>query len=184
MKSFTSLLLTVATVLFSASMLMAQGAPAAQKIAVVDLMRVLTQSKQGQIVLDRLDSKQAEKTKQLRTLQLELMDLEDRLRNDRYGLSEAKKTELQGAYEKKALELRRLAGEAEKELGELQSAQFKELEKDVAPILDTIGKEMGIDLILDKLQGGVIFFSTHLDITEDVIKRLDASQAAAAAPAE
>ena len=153
-----------------------------QKIAVVDLLRVLNESEQGKSISDRLDSKQAEKQKQFRNLQLELMDLEDRLRNDRYGLSEAKKLELQKDYEQKLLVYRQQAGEAEKELGELRDIQYKGLEKDVAPILTEIGKDRNLDLILDKWQGGVIYSPKSLDITDEVIQLLNARTAAAAAP--
>jgi Skp family chaperone for outer membrane proteins len=52
------------------------------------------------------------------------------------------------------------------------------LQKEVVPILQTVAKEKGFNLVLEKSSGGVLYFAEVVDITAEVIRRFDQAKAA------
>jgi Skp family chaperone for outer membrane proteins len=159
------------------------GAPAAQeatpaespRIAVIDLLRILHESTPGKALLERLENEEAAKKKELRIAEVDILTLEERIRTSpQRGLSPERVEELKQDYEKKLTEYRRHAMEAESELAELQNKQFQEIEKDIKPILQEITNEQKLDLIFDRPQSGIIYAHDALDITGEVLKRLEA----------
>ena len=171
----------------------AAGAPAAQeatptespRIAVIDLLRILHESTPGKALLDRLENEEAAKKKELRIAEVDILTLEERIRTSpQRGLSAERVEELKREYEKKLTEYRRQATEAERELAELQNKQFQEIEKDIRPVLQEITKERKLDLIFDHPQSGIIYVHQALDLTDEVLKRLEARIAAEQTPAQ
>jgi Skp family chaperone for outer membrane proteins len=172
------------------------GAPAAQeatptespRIAVIDLLRILHESTPGKALLERLENEEAAKKKELRIAEVDILTLEERIRTSpQRGLSPERVEEFKQDYEKKLTEYRRQAMEAERELAELQNKQFQEIEKDIRPILQEITKEQKLDLIFDRPQSGIIYAHEALDLTGEVLKRLEAriaEQTSAQPPAE
>ncbi|UCF80655.1 MAG: OmpH family outer membrane protein [Acidobacteriota bacterium] len=172
------------------------GTPAAQeatppespRIAVVDLFRILQESTPGKALLERLENEEAAKKKELRVAEVDILTLEERIRTSpQRGLSAERVEELKQDYEKKLTEYRRQAMEAEREFTELQNKQFQEIEKDIQPILEEITKEQKLDIIFDRPQSGIIYMHQALDITGEVLKRLEAriiEQESAQPPAE
>jgi outer membrane protein len=50
------------------------------------------------------------------------------------------------------------------------------MREEVLPIIETVAKERGFKLVLDLSISGVAYFDNTLDITDEVIKRYDASK--------
>ena len=61
---------------------------------------------------------------------------------------------------------------------ELQALQAK-----ILPVIDQIGKEMGVAAIFNKFESGLVYASDAIDITDTVVKRFDTATGGAAAPA-
>ena len=55
------------------------------------------------------------------------------------------------------------------------------LENKIKPVIDQLGKEMGLAAILNKFESGLVYASDAIDITDTVIKRFN--DATTAAPA-
>jgi len=55
------------------------------------------------------------------------------------------------------------------------------LEAKIKPVIDGIGKEMGLAAIFNKFESGLVYASETIDITDTVIKRFNEAQPAAAA---
>jgi len=45
------------------------------------------------------------------------------------------------------------------------------------PIVQAVGKEKGLDIIFDVQKSGAVYWAPAVDVTEDIIKRYDASKA-------
>ncbi len=56
-----------------------------------------------------------------------------------------------------------------------------ELNQKIMPVVDQIGKEMGLAAIFNKFESGLIYASEAIDITDVVIKRFNDTQGAPAA---
>ncbi|MGZ8797026.1 MAG: OmpH family outer membrane protein, partial [Thermoanaerobaculia bacterium] len=60
--------------------------------------------------------------------------------------------------------------------------ELQALEARIKPIIDGIGKEMGLAAIFNKFESGLVYASDAIDITDTVIKRFN-ENAAGPAPA-
>jgi outer membrane protein len=76
--------------------------------------------------------------------------------------------------DKKQTDRKRLAEDAYSYMDELQKRLFKKVTDELAPLIEQIGKEKGLDIILELQRAGVAWFSPTIDLTADVIKRYDA----------
>jgi Skp family chaperone for outer membrane proteins len=80
---------------------------------------------------------------------------------------------------KKQTDRKRIAEDASRDFQDLQVKLFNKVQSELIPIIDALGKEKGIDVILDLAKSGAVYFNPAIDVTEEVIKRYDASKAAA-----
>jgi len=60
---------------------------------------------------------------------------------------------------------------------ELSNRLFMKLQSELMPIVQAVGKEKGLDIIFDVQKSGAVYWAPAVDVTEDIIKRYDASKA-------
>jgi Skp family chaperone for outer membrane proteins len=70
--------------------------------------------------------------------------------------------------------------EAQAERNQLQTELQVEFQRKLNPILEQIGKEKGLHMLVDIQNSGAVWVDTGLDLTAEVVKRLDAAKPAAA----
>jgi len=78
--------------------------------------------------------------------------------------------------DKKQTERKRFAEDSVKELQDLQMRLFNKVQSELLPIIEQIGKEKKLDIIFDLANSGAIYFNPAVDLTQEVIKRYDASK--------
>ena len=175
MKKF---LVPVALAALAAPMF-AQTTPA--RIAVIDVNKVLTSSAAGKAAYDKLKKMQDERMERAKGMDDELKKLNSDLETKRLSLSEDKVTEIQKQIADKRISMQRYAQDAEREIGEARDKELMALEAKIKPVIDTIGKEMGLAAIFNKFESGLVYASDAVDITDTVIKRFNEAQPGAAA---
>ena len=175
MKKF---LVSVALAALAAPMF-AQTTPA--RIAVIDVNKVLTSSAAGKAAYDKLKKMQDERMERAKGMDDELKKLNSDLETKRLSLSEDKVTEIQKQIADKRISMQRYAQDAEREIGEARDKELMALEAKIKPVIDTIGKEMGLAAIFNKFESGLVYASDAVDITDTVIKRFNEAQPGAAA---
>lgn len=153
--------------------------PAGAKVAVVNPPRIFQESMEGKVALARVNAltqkKQnegAEKNKQLQANQ-------QKLQTSGTLLSDAARTALEKEIEKEQVDIQRFQQDAQAEINELQNEVQQEFVRKVTPILAQVGAEKGLHLII-QVDAGVAWIEPGLDITNDVIKKLDATKPATA----
>jgi outer membrane protein len=144
------------------------------KIAVLDTEQILLNSATGKAALEELRVLREQKEAQGKTLQTEVEDLQGRLREGRLSLSQDKISELEKQLEEKAISLRRFEDDANRELGKKREEVLARVDQKVMPIINTYGQEMGYDLIFRKFESGLIYADEGVDVTQEIIRRLDA----------
>jgi outer membrane protein len=177
MKKF---LLTLAALTLAAPMF-AQSAP--QRVAVVDVQRVLTTSTPGKAAYDRLKKMQEDRIARAKTMDEEARKLDADIAAKRISLSEDKLAELNKQLADKRIVMQRFAQDADREVGEARDKALADLEVKIKPVIDGIGKEMGLAAIFNKFESGLVYASDAIDVTDAVIKRLNETSGAAATPA-
>jgi len=150
-------------------------AEAQLKVAVIEVQRIITDSQAGKAVLATLEKYGKEQQDRLTAKRDEIEQLRNRISEGQLSLSEDRLEALQKDLETKSIELRRLADDAQRELNRRQEEAFKEIERRVMPILQQIGKEGGYTMIFRKFESGLVYATEEIDITGQVISRLDAA---------
>jgi outer membrane protein len=161
----------------------AQNTPA--RIAVIDVQKVLTQSTAGKAAYEKLKRVQDERVEKAKQMDEDMKKLDSEITTKRISLSEDKLTEMQKQLADKRIAIQRYAQDADREIGEARDRELQALEARIKPIIDGIGKEMGLAAIFNKFESGLVYASDAIDITDTVIKRFnEAAPAPAATPAK
>jgi outer membrane protein len=175
------LLISIAAAALAAP-LFAQTAPA--RVAVIDVQKVLTTSNAGKTAYERLKKLQDDRMTRAQKMQEEMNSLTNDINTKKLTLSEEKLTDLQKQLADKQVALQRFGQDADKEITEARDKALQELEGKIKPVIDSLGKEMGLAAIFNKFESGLVYASDAIDITDTVIKRFnDATTTEATTPA-
>ena len=175
-KGSISVFLFIALIAAAASLGLAQDVP---KIGVINSQEVLEKSAEGKRVIARLTEKDKQNQAAITKLDDEIRGLETRLNTQRLTLSEEALYNMNADLQKKQTDRKRQAEDAVRDFQDLQVKLFNKVQSELIPIIEALGKEKGIDLIFDLAKSGAVYFNPAVDLTEDVIKRYDASKATA-----
>jgi outer membrane protein len=173
MKKF---LVTVAMAAMAAPMFAQSSVP--QRIAVIDVQKVLSTSSAGKAAYEKLKKMQEERIEKARQMQEELSKMEADVNTKKLSLSDEKIAEISKTMADKQLNMQRFAQDADREVKEARDKSLLDLNNKIMPVIDQIGKEMGFALIVNKFEAGLIYASDAVDITDTVLKRFDSGAAA------
>ena len=154
------------------------------RVAVIDVQKVLTTSTAGKAAYDRLKKLQDDRVTKMQKMDEEVKGLANDLSTKKLSLSEEKQAEMAKQITDKQTAMQRFAQDADRDIGEARDRSLAELEQRIKPVIDKIGKEMGLAVIFNKFESGLVYASDAIDITDSVIKQFNEGAAApAAAPA-
>ena len=176
MKKF---LLTIAAASLAIPVFAQSAAPA--RFAVIDVQKVLNTSTSGKVAQERLKKLNDDKAARAQKMQEDITTLTNDLNSKKALLSEEKLADMQKQLNEKQVALQRFGQDAERDLGEARDKELAELEAKIKPVIDSIGKEMGLAAIFNKFESGLVYASDAIDITDTVVKRFNESTAAAPA---
>ena len=157
----------------------AQTTPA--RVAVIDVQKVLTQSTAGKASYEKLKKMQEDRVEKARSMDEELRKLDADIAAKRISLAEDKLAEMQKQLADKRISMQRYAQDADREIGEARDRELQALEAKIKPVIDAIGKEMGLAAIFNKFESGLVYASDAIDITDTVVKRFNEAAPTAAA---
>ena len=157
----------------------AQTTPA--RVAVIDVQKVLTQSTAGKASYEKLKKLQEERVERAKSMDEELRKLDADINAKKISLSEEKLTEMQKQLADKRISMQRYAQDADREIAEARDRELQALEGKIKPVIDAIGKEMGLAAIFNKFESGLVYAADAIDITDTVVKRFNEAAPTAAA---
>ena len=156
----------------------AQSAPA--RVAVIDVNKVLMSSSAGKSAYERLKKMQDDRVAQAKKLDDEIAALDKDSNEKKLTLSEEKLADMTKRLSDKKIAMQRFAQDADRDIGEARDRALGELEQKIKPVIDALGKEMGLAAIFNKFESGLVYASDAIDITDTVIKRFNETGGAAA----
>lgn len=159
----------------------AAHAQTTSRIGVVNSQEVLEKSVEGKKVLARLQDKDKQVQASLTRLDDEIRQLENKLNTQRLTLTEEAALQLTADLDKKRTDRKRMGEDAARELQELQLRLFNKVQTELLAILEGVGRERGLDVIFDLAKSGVVYVNPAVYLTDEVVRRYDASKAAAPA---
>ena len=172
------LLISIAVAALAAPMF-AQNTPA--RVAVVDVQKVLTQSTAGKVAYEKLKKMQEDRLNKAKSMDEEMKKLESDLNTKRISLAEDKLAEMAKQLADKKIAMQRYAQDADREIGEARDRELQALQVKIEPVIDALGKEMGLALIFNKFESGLVYASDAVEITDTVIQRFNAAAGTPAA---
>ena len=146
------------------------------RIGAINLSYVVRMSKAGQAGLTRIDVATRQKATELEARAVELRKQEAALQQPGAALSERAQADLRRAFDKARLDFERLQQDARHDIDSMQ-AQFEiDFRAALAPVLDAISKEKGLQFVFGLEQAAIVWWSPAADVSEEVVKRLDAGK--------
>ncbi len=141
------------------------------KIGYVNLQKALNESEGGRKAKADLDEIIKAKQVVIDKKGKELEKLKEELNKQSALLSEDAKKARQEDLDSKMRDFQRFVQDAQAEVKKRESEFTKELLKDLRKIIAAIGKEEHYTLILEKVEGFVLYADKSIDLTEMVVKK-------------
>jgi outer membrane protein len=154
-----------------------------QRIAYIDVQRVLARSAAGVAAREQLEREKATMQKEMDSKRIELEKLREELEKKAALLTPDARRDKQEQFERKRRDAARLADDFQKELEKREQALLQKVLQEVSGIIDRIGKDRACYLIVEKRGAGVIYASTEADLTEEIIRAYDQQAPKSPAPA-
>src|SRR5918995_5041569 len=148
--------------------------PEGSKVAFVVLQRIVNESAEGKAASAQIQALQQKKANELTEKNKQLQALQQRLEKEGAVLSASATGDLQKQIEKANVDIQRFTQDAQQEIQDLQNALQGQFQLKIDPILAQVGQEKGLHFIFNGPDSGLVWADLGLDISADVIKRLDA----------
>jgi outer membrane protein len=156
--------------------------PEGAKVAFVVLQRIANESQDGKAASAKIQALQQKKAAELADKQKQLQGIQAKLEKEASVMSATAQADLTKQAEKLNTDIQRFTQDAQQELGELQQQLQQQFEARVTPVLEEVRKEKGLHFVFNGPDSGLVAADPGLDISADVIKRLDAAKPAGAKP--
>jgi outer membrane protein len=156
--------------------------PAGAKIAYFNPQIVFQNSADGKAAVSRVNAliqkKQNENADKAKLLQ----GNQQKLQTSGSVMNEAARTQLEKEIERQTKDAERFQQDAQAEINELQQEVQNDFVKKLAPLLEQIANEKGLHILFNAVESGIAWAAPGLDLTADVVKKLDAVSKPAATP--
>ena len=114
--------------------------------------------------------------KKLKEGEKKLMAFQQEIKESASVLSEDKLREKAAQYQQMMLDLQKQMQTYEQEMLEMSNKLLGEVQKKMTSISSDIAKERKIDLLIERTEGGVVYFQSSFDITDELVKRYKAGK--------
>jgi outer membrane protein len=171
-----SLVLILASTLGFGSVALADG----QKIAVVNIQRVLAEAPQARSASQTLESEFGPRGKALESQKKEFEGRAQKFERDQATMSEAERTKTSRELRDAQVSYERRAKEFQEDVQLRQNEELQKVQKTIVEATRAYAKAQGFDIVL---ADGVIYNSDAVDITAQLLSSLTAKAPAAAAAA-
>jgi outer membrane protein len=145
------------------------------KIGVIDLQRILETSKAGKLIQAELKKQKENMESDLKQKGAEIEKISKRIEREAMVMSKEMREEKEREQRIKINDFKSLQKKYRSDLQNLEVQLMNQMQKDIKELVDIIGKKEGYLLIINKF--GVIYSPGSIDITDDLIKKLNAKTA-------
>lgn len=157
--------------------------PQGAKVAYVVLQRIANESAEGRAATTRIQALQQKKAGELNEKNKQLQSMQQKLEKEGAVMSASASGELQKQIEKLTVEVQRFTQDAQAEVQELQQQLQAEFQQRLEPVLAQVATDMGLQFVFNGPDAGLVWADSALDISGEVIKKLDAAKPATTKPA-
>ena len=149
--------------------------PEGAKIAYIDLQYIASNSAEGKTATARIQEYAKKKTAELEGKQKALEAARNKLLQGGTVLSDSARGQMEKEIDKMARELQFAQQEAQSEQQALTTELQNDFQTRLNPIIDQVANEKSLHYVLSIADSGVVWVNTGLNISAEVMKRLDAA---------
>ena len=154
--------------------------PVGAKTAFINPQRIFQESTEGKAAVTRINTLIQKKQTEGQDRQKALQANQTKLQTSGAVMNEQARAQLEKEIEKQQVDGQRFQQDAQAEITELQNEVQQEFIRKVSPLIEAVAKEKGLQMVFDLSNAGLAWWDPGLDLTNDVIKKLDAAKPAAA----
>jgi outer membrane protein len=152
--------------------------PQGAKVAYVVLQRIANESADGRVATTRIQALQQKKAAELNERNKQLTGMQQKLEKEGSVMNASVAAELQKNIEKANVEVQRFTQDAQAEVQELQQQLQQEFQQRLEPVLAQVANDMGLQFVFNGPDAGLVWADSALDISAEVIKKLDSAKPA------
>jgi outer membrane protein len=156
--------------------------PQGAKIGFVNFQRVVSESTDGKASSTKIQALSKKKQDEGAQKAQQLKANQDKLAASGSVMSDAARSQLEKEIERQQVEGQRFQQDAQAELNELQQELQADFIKKVTPILQQVATEKGLHALFNAQEAGFAWVDPGLDLTSEVIKKLDSVAKPATTP--
>ena len=156
---------------FGASPALAQA-----KLGYVQGQLVLEKSAEGKKIMAQLRESDQKNQALLARLDEDIRQLQTKLSTQRLTLTDTAATQYTSDLDRKNTDRKRQAEDAYTSWTQMRDRLFSGLQSELSSIINQLGKEKGFDLIFELEKSGAVYWNPALDLTDEVIRRYDATK--------
>jgi len=165
------------TLIFAAFLLPAAVIAQEAKIGVVDMERAIVQSTEGKKAEANFTSKFEQLRRNIEGKQKHIEDQQNKLKTQERLLDDAAKAAITTDITKSQTELTRSQDDAQKELDSLRGELMRPIAQVAEVVVQSYARDHGFTLLIDSSNPqntSIVFVHRQADITDEVIKLIDA----------
>jgi Skp family chaperone for outer membrane proteins len=155
--------------------------PEGAKIAYCSLQEISQGSKAGQAAAAQLKTLNDKKVKEIEEKQKQIQANQTLLQSP--SLAEDKRAALSKEVDRGNTDLQRLQQDAQAEVQELNNELQRTFLQKVNPIIEQLANEKGLQMIFLREESGLYWSDPALNLSAEIVKRLDGATAATKPPA-
>jgi Skp family chaperone for outer membrane proteins len=152
--------------------------PQDSKIAFVDINAVAANSAAGKEASNKLKALQDKKLAEINDKNKQLQAAQQKLSTGGSVLNDTARDQLQKDVDRMQRDIQFTQQNAQAEYNELQEDLRNDFQKKLMPIIDALATEKGLYAIFSVGDAGAMYVHPGLDLTAEVVKRLDSTPAA------
>ena len=156
--------------------------PQGAKIGFVNFQRVVSESADGKASSTKIQALSKKKQDEGAQKAQQLKANQDKLAASGSVMSDAARSQLEKEIERQQVEGQRFQQDAQAELNELQQELQADFIKKVTPILQQVAADKGLHALFNAQEAGFAWVDPGLDLTSEVIKKLDSVAKPATTP--
>jgi outer membrane protein len=150
---------------------------AAQKLpttvaAVIDYQRILRDAAAARSIREQIEARRKVYQEEISKEEQRLHEADKEFARQRSVLSPEAFAEKRREFEQDVAEVQRMVQERRRELDRMSAAALNQVKEALIEIVTSIAEERGFNLVLPSSE--VLFFARSLDLTEEVLAKLDA----------
>ncbi|HYZ27036.1 MAG TPA: OmpH family outer membrane protein [Geminicoccaceae bacterium] len=140
--------------------------------AVIDYQRILRDAAAARSIRDQIEARRKAYQEEISKEEQRLHEADKAFAEQRSVLSPEAFAEKRRDFEQEVAKVQRMVQERRRELDRLSVTALNEVKQALVEIVTSIAKERGFNLVLPSSE--VLFFARALDLTEEVLGKLDA----------